>query len=355
MSLHWNPPGQSHIRSDIRCKQREAHSARYAWPIRSLWHCRSYNPSQAALNVIQYQLSGTEVVYIIFIWTIPVGLLCIPQTGKTSSLTLVRCGAPPTNSSSIQARLSFFGVPLHDAKTSLATLQSISPTETSAQSKVVRNLGVLIFSQLSFSQHVNSITSKSYSELRCLKSFQQSPPLHAARMLRVSRIDYCNCLLSGAPAKITDKLQSVMNAAAKIVCGLKRYDHITQHMRDTFHWLPVPQRVTYKLCLLTYKTVHSKAPEYLIELCKPVAESESKCRLRSASTGDLLVPRTTTSFADRAFACVGPRAWNNLPLELRKTKTLDTLKKHLKTFVFKQAYGPSFTYFIMFILFHIPF
>ena len=196
---------------------------------------------------------------------------------------------------------------------------------------------------MSFSQHVNNITSKSYSELRRLKSFRRSLPLHAARTLVnslvVSRIDYCKCLLAGAPAKITDKLQSVMNAAANIVCGLKKYDHIKQHMRDTLHWLPVPQRVTYKLCLLTYKTIHSKAPEYLIELCKPVAESESRRRLRSASTGDLLVPRTTTSFADRAFACAGPRTWNNLPPELRGTKTLDTFKKHLKTFLFKQAYG----------------
>ena len=119
-------------------------------------------------------------------------------------------------------------------------------------SKVVRDLGVLIDSQLSFSQHVNIITSKSYSEPRRLKSFRRSLTLHAARTLVnslvVSRIDYCNCLQAGAPAKITNKLQSVMNAAAKIVCGLKKYDHITQHMRDMLHWLPVPQRVTYKLC-----------------------------------------------------------------------------------------------------------
>ena len=60
-------------------------------------------------------------------------------------------------------------------------------------------------------------------------------------------------------------------------------------MRDTLHWLPVPQRVTYKLCLLTYKTIHSKAPKYLIELCEPVAESEARRRLRSASTEDLFV------------------------------------------------------------------
>ena len=61
---------------------------------------------------------------------------------------------------------------------------------------------------------------------------------------------------SAAAANLTDKLQSVMNAAARIVCGLKKYDHITSHMRDSLHWLRVPQRVTFKLCLLTYKSLH---------------------------------------------------------------------------------------------------
>ena len=60
----------------------------------------------------------------------------------------------------------------------------------------------------------------------------------------------------------------------------------------------------------------------------------------------------TSSFADRAFACAGPRAWNNLPPELRRTKTLDTFKKHLKTFLFKQAYGWWTSYFIITILYH---
>ena len=104
---------------------------------------------------------------------------------------------------------------------------------------------------------MNSIASKCYAELRRIKSFRRSLPTDAARTLVnslvVSKIDYCNCLLAGTPTNLTDKLQSVMNAAARIVCGLKKYDHITSHMRDSLHWLRVPQRVTFKLCLLTYK------------------------------------------------------------------------------------------------------
>ena len=74
---------------------------------------------------------------------------------------------------------------------------------------------VMIDSQLSFAQHVNSIACKCYSELRRIKSFRRPLPTDAARTL-VSKIDYCNCLLAGTPANLTDKLQSVMNAAARI-------------------------------------------------------------------------------------------------------------------------------------------
>src|SRR5664279_817038 len=105
---------------------------------------------------------------------------------------------------------------------------------------------------LSFdSQHVNNIARKCFCELRRLKSYRRSLPIDATRTLVnslvMSKIDYCNCLLAGTPTTITDKLQSVLNAAARITCGLHKYDHISSHMRDTLHWPRVPQRVTYKL------------------------------------------------------------------------------------------------------------
>ena len=212
-------------------------------------------------------------------------------------------------------------------------------------SKAVRDLGVMIDSQLSFAQHVNNISCKCYAELRRIKSFRRSLPTDAARTLVnslvVSKIDYCNSLLAGAPANLTDKLQSVLNAAARIVCGLKKYDHITCHMRDSLHWLRFPQRVTFKLCLLTYKSLNGCAPDYLTELCNPVSRSEPRCRLRSAAVGDLIIPRTTTSFGDRAFAHAAPHAWNSLPSYIRAAKTLPAFKKLLKTHLFEQCYRQS--------------
>ena len=63
-----------------------------------------------------------------------------------------------------------------------------------------------------------------------------------------SRVDYCNLLLAGAPKSVTDKLQRVMNAAARVVSGTKKYDRgLTHLLHSELHWLDVADRVTYKL------------------------------------------------------------------------------------------------------------
>ena len=71
------------------------------------------------------------------------------------------------------------------------------------------------------------------------------------------------------------------------------------------HWLSLPQRVTFKLCLLTYKCLHGMAPEYLSQCCVPLAAVPGRSQLQSADERHLLVPtvpRTSTS-------TLGPQAF----------------------------------------------
>ena len=150
--------------------------------------------------------------------------------------------------------------------------------------------------------------------------------------LVVSKIDYCNCLLAGMPANLTDKLQSVMNAAAKIVCGLKKYDHITSHMRDSLHWLRIPQRVTFKLCLRTYKFLHGCAPDYLIGTLHFGCTIGTEVPLViSCSRWSDHPENNNIVWRPWAFAHAGPQAWNSLPPLIRAAKTLPVFKKLLKT------------------------
>ena len=89
-------------------------------------------------------------------------------------------------------------------------------------------------------------------------------------------------------------------------------------MRDVLHWLPVSQRISYRIAALVSRCVPGCAPSYLRDLCRPVSDVAARRVLRSATKGMLLVPRARLSIGQRRpFSIVGPSIWNDLPLDLR--------------------------------------
>ena len=144
-----------------------------------------------------------------------------------------------------------------------------------------------------------------------------------------------NSMLIGSPAVLTKKLQSVQNAAAKLVCGLNRWDHVEPPLQD-LHWLPVRFRIQFKVLLLVYKSLNGKGPAYLKELLIPYNPS---CALRSASSNNLVEPRThMKSYGDRAFCVMGPRLWNSLPSDVKDSVSVESFKRALKTHFFRLAF-----------------
>jgi len=101
----------------------------------------------------------------------------------------------------------------------------------------------------------------------------------------------------------------------------------------------IPERITYKLCVLVYNCLHGSAPRYLQEVIQPVAEVTSRRRLRSSSSSALLVPvARRTTLGDRAFAVAGPRAWDTLPDFITDCSSSRTFKQYLKTYLFSLSF-----------------
>jgi len=145
-------------------------------------------------------------------------------------------------------------------------------------------------------------------------------------------------VLAGLPQSTIAPLQRALTAAARLVLGLRPRDHVTAALID-LHWLPVAARIEYKLCTLVYQSVTGNAPTYITDMLQPVSDLDRLTQLRLASKGDLAVPRTRLKLGERAFKVAAPRLWNELPPDIRKSSSLATFKKHLKTFLFCKHYG----------------
>ena len=118
-------------------------------------------------------------------------------------------------------------------------------------------------------------------------------------------------------AKVTRRLQMVLNAAARLVVGTSKYDHITPALHDVLHWLPVPQMTEFKIAVLVFDCVCGTGPAYFNDVCVPVSDIAARRFLRSAERGDLFAPRTrTTKLSRRSFTVAAPVVWNSLPAHL---------------------------------------
>ena len=187
-------------------------------------------------------------------------------------------------------------------------------------------------------------TASCFCILSQLRSIQRSLPRHAVVSLVTSlvltKLDYCNSLLVGLPAKLLNWLHAIINTAARLVCHAMKADHITPVLKD-IHWLRIQERIQYKLCVTAFKCQHSLAPPYLSDQLQQVVRMEPRQRLRSSSSPALVVPATRrSSLADRAFLVAAARAWNSLASTVTAASTLHLFSRALKTHLFTASFPP---------------
>ena len=96
---------------------------------------------------------------------------------------------------------------------------------------------------------------------RVRKYFTQEATEALVPAFVMSKLDAYNNILAGIPSSQIQKEQKIQNAAAKLV-QVQKFDSATK-IRKELHWLPIPHHIQYKLLLLTYKSLHGQGPKYL--------------------------------------------------------------------------------------------
>ena len=125
----------------------------------------------------------------------------------------------------------------------------------------------------------------------------------------------------------------------RVASYTRKFDRgLSTLLHDELHWLDVPERVTFKLGLMTYRCLHGQAPRYLADHVTPAIEVASRHRLRSANRHRLIVPRCrlNTYGRPRAFPVAGPTVWNSLQPDERRDPAcdVDSFKQFFKTILF---------------------
>ena len=187
-------------------------------------------------------------------------------------------------------------------------------------SNEARNLGFIINSDMSHKLQISSTLKAVYCQIRNIGKIRKYLTKDAAQLIThslvISRLDMCNSLIYGIPHHQLHRLQLAQNTAACIITLTKKRSHITPVLID-LHWLPVKQRIEFKLLIFVFKSLHGSAPSYL-----------------SANLHLLQEPRSNNSFGDRSFAICTPKLWNHLPTNIKNCSTLSTFKTALKTHLF---------------------
>jgi len=146
----------------------------------------------------------------------------------------------------------------------------------------VRNLGLYLDTTMSLRcrDHITRLTSTCFGVLRQIRSIRcclsKSARTTLVTCFVFARLDYCNAAFTGLPRCDLNRLKSIQNAAVRLIEGARQFEHVTPLLQAR-HWLPIEQRITFKLIVMMYKSVNGIAPSYLQEYV--IYPPSSRCSL----------------------------------------------------------------------------
>ena len=147
------------------------------------------------------------------------------------------------------------------------------------------------------------------------------------------------------------KLQCVQNCLARVITRSPRFSHSVPLGKSLHwlpvigslslapcHWLPVRNRIIFKICIINFQALSSKEPAYLHLLLTLPRQPR---QLRSSNSYLLFIASVKTNVGTRAFSVAAPTLWNSVPVSVKSVGNITTFRRKLKTDLFKLTYPPQ--------------
>ena len=202
-------------------------------------------------------------------------------------------------------------------------------------SQTIRNLGAYFDSNMTMALHITNVSRTIIFHLRNISRIRRyidkDTCHHAVVLLYFLALIIVMVYFSSLPKSYTLRLQRLQNWAARLVFTVNRQQD-PKPLLKSLHWLPVKQRISFKLLLYVFKSLNGMAPVYLSKCFKLHVPKRnlrsSKDRLR------LDYPRTGVQAGDKSFTVCASKLWNNIPVHIRQSVSVNAFKKALKTYLF---------------------
>ena len=141
-----------------------------------------------------------------------------------------------------------------------------------------------------------------------------------------SKLFYCSSVWSSAAATNLLKLQAVQNFAARIICGSRKFDHVTPLLKE-LHWLPIKSQLYLRDAVLAFKCMTGSAPAYLSSKFLTRGEVSGRATRNSQL---LHIPLYKSKSGQRTFFYRTVSLWNSLDNSLKLCDSFVILSVNLE-------------------------
>ena len=261
----------------------------------------SFSPAELPTSILALNEDLTRISQ----WCCKNSLLINPDKTKVLAVGLPQ----------LLKKLSSFSITLFD--------KEITPVP------VVKDLGVLLDTRLSYNQHITEIASKCLFKLyqinRIKHLLDRKTLLLLINSFVFSKLQYCSTVWSNTSSSNIDKLQKVQNLAGRIILGLRKYDHISDGLRS-LKWLPIREKLILNDATMMHKCINKLVPDYLADMFKSRSQVHNR---QTRSSGALDIPLCRLSTRQRSFAFRGAKLWNSLNDNIKSLKCPRNFRRHL--------------------------